>query len=273
MQPETARKKCTVPSLKALKGKRKLATLTAYDATFAAALDAAEIDAILVGDSLGMVVQGRKSTSGVSVADIAYHLRAVAAGNRYALLIGDMPSLSYTSVTQTMKTARTLLMAGAEMVKLEGAGPMLECIEALAARDVPVCAHLGLTPQSVHKLGGFKVQGRDELAQQRLKRDAQAVADAGADMLVLECVPSVLADEITRSIAIPTIGIGAGPGCDGQILVLHDLLGIGLSRRPRFVKSFLEGAGSIPEALRAYVTSVRQGAFPGAEHSYEMQAS
>lgn len=262
----------TVPQLHRMKrDAQRIVALTAYDAAFAATLDAQGVDVVLVGDSLGMVVQGRDSTVPVSVADIAYHSACVARGLDRALLIADLPFLSYATPERAFAASATLLQAGgAAMVKLEGAGPMLETIRALSERDVPVCAHLGLTPQSVLKLGGFKVQGRDARAAERLKRDALAVQEAGADLLVLECVPRGLAGEITRSLQIPTIGIGAGAECDGQILVLHDLLGLDTGhRRPRFVKDFLAEGGSIAGAIAAYADAVRGGVFPAAEHGYD----
>ena len=259
-----------ITDLRRMKAERQpISMLTAYDSSFAAVMDAQGVELILIGDSLGMVVQGHRTTLPVTVDDIAYHVSAVARGNRYAMLVADMPFLSYATVDQCLIAGRTLMAAGAAMLKLEGAGPVLDCIRALSERDVPVCAHLGLTPQSVHKLGGFKVQGREQLAAERLRADARAVVEAGADLLVLECVPSALASEISSEIAIPTIGIGAGPGCDGQVLVLHDLIGVSGGRRPRFVKDFLKGRGSIAEAVAAYVAAVRAREFPAAEHGYE----
>jgi 3-methyl-2-oxobutanoate hydroxymethyltransferase len=262
----------TVPLLRQMKAdRRRIVALTAYDAAFAATLDAQGVDAVLVGDSLGMVVQGKRSTVPVSVADIAYHSACVARGLERALLIADLPFLSYATPDRALDAAAVLLQQGdAAMVKLEGAGPMLDVIRTLAERDVPVCAHLGLTPQSVLKLGGFKVQGRDAVVAERLRRDAFAVQEAGADLLVLECVPRALAAEITRALAIPTIGIGAGADCDGQILVLHDMLGLDTGhRRPRFVKDFLAEGGSIAGAVAAYVAAVRDGSFPAREHGYD----
>jgi len=262
----------TVPKLRQMKAEgKRIVALTAYDASFARTLDACGVDVILVGDSLGMVVQGHASTLPVTVEDIVYHSACVARGLASALLIADMPFQSYATPDRAIDAATAMLAAGgASMVKLEGAGPLLESIRFLSERDIPVCAHLGLTPQSVLRLGGYKVQGREAAAAQKLLADARAVVDAGADLLVLECVPSALAAEITRSIAVPTIGIGAGPSCDGQILVLHDLLGINSGhRRPRFVKNFLEQGGSIDGAIRAYVDAVRGGTFPAAEHGYD----
>lgn len=260
----------TVPALaEAKRDGRKLVMLTAYDAGFARVFDANGADLILVGDSLGMVVQGHDSTLPVTTSDIAYHTAAVARGLNRALLISDLPFQSDATPERALDASIALLQAGAEMVKLEGAGHKRDVIRFLSERDIPVCAHLGLTPQSVLKFGGYKVQGRDEAAAARLRADARAVAEAGAALLVLECVPSALAASITADIAIPTIGIGAGPGCDGQVLVLHDFLGLDTGhRRPKFVKDFLAGGGSIAGAVRAYADAVRDGSFPDASHSY-----
>ena len=261
----------TVPDLRKMKGEgRRIVALTAYDASFARVLDGAGVDFVLVGDSLGMVVQGHGSTLPVTVADIVYHCAAASRGLASALLVADMPFQSCATPLRALESATPMLAQGnASMVKIEGAGPMLEVIEYLSAREVPVCAHLGLTPQSVLRLGGYKVQGREQAAAERLRADARAVAEAGADALVLECVPSALAAAITADLSIPTIGIGAGPDCDGQILVLHDMLGINSGhRRPRFVKDFLADGGSIAGAVEAYVKAVREGSFPGPEHGY-----
>jgi 3-methyl-2-oxobutanoate hydroxymethyltransferase len=261
----------SVPALREFKRRsEKIVAVTAYDASFAAAADAAGVDIVLVGDSLGMVVQGHSSTLPVTVDQLVYHTACAARGLRRALLVADMPFLSARDPATALATARRLMgEGGAAMVKLEGAGWASEVIRALSERDVPVCAHLGLTPQSVHKLGGFRVQGREEAAAARLRSAAREVEDAGADLLVLECVPSPLAAEITRELAIPTIGIGAGVDCDGQVLVMYDLIGLGSGRRPRFVKNFLAGQNSIAGALAAYAEAVRARAFPDAEHSYE----
>ncbi len=268
----SARTPVTVPKLRQMKAAgERIAALTAYDASFARLLDAAGVDLVLVGDSLGMVLQGHRSTLPVTVEDIVYHSACVSRGLHAALLVADMPFQSYATPERALDAAAPMLAAGnASMVKLEGAGPLLDSIRFLSERDIPVCAHLGLTPQSVLRLGGYGVQGRDEKVAQRLRADARAVADAGAELLVLECVPSALAAEVTADIAIPTIGIGAGPSCDGQILVLHDMLGIASGhRRPRFVKNFLEGRDSIEGAIRAYVAAVREGSFPAPEHGYQ----
>ena len=266
----TARAAVTVPQLHAMKAKgEKIVMLTAYDASFAAQCDAAGVDAVLVGDSLGMVVQGRDSTLPVSVDEMVYHTAAVARGVASALLIADMPFMSFRDADTALRNAgRLLAEGGAAMVKLEGAGYVLDVIAALARHAVPVCAHLGLTPQSVHKLGGYRVQGKSRDAAAQLLADAHAVADAGADLLALECVPATLAKRMTAEIPIPTIGIGAGADCDGQVLVLYDMLGITPGKRPRFSKDFLAGRGSIGEAIRAYAQAVRDGTFPTAEHAF-----
>ena len=261
----------TVPALaQAKRDGRKLVMLTCYDAGFARTVDAAGIDLVLVGDSLGMVVQGHDSTLPVTVADTAYHTRCVARGLSRALLVADLPFQADASTERALAASTELLQAGAAMVKLEGAAPhKLDVIRHLAQREIPVCAHLGLTPQSVLRLGGYKVQGREAEAARQLQEDARAVAEAGADLLVLECVPTPLAQSITRDSPIPTIGIGAGPHCDGQVLVLHDMLGLRSGhRRPRFVKDFLEEGGSVQGAMEAYADAVRSGEFPDAAHSY-----
>lgn len=261
----------TVPALRQMKQRgERIAALTAYDASFARAMDHAGVDAVLVGDSLGMVVQGGANTVSVTLDDMVYHGRCVAKGLRSALLIADMPFQTYASPERALDAATALLADGlASMVKLEGAGFVLDAIAYLSEREIPVCAHLGLTPQSVLKLGGFKVQGRDAEAAKALLAQARAVEAAGAQLLVLECVPSNLAAEISRAVGIPTIGIGAGPDCDGQILVCHDALGINSGhRRSRFVKDFLKGRDSVEAAFRAYVDEVKSGAFPAPEHGY-----
>ena len=261
----------TVPMLADAKREgRKLVMLTAYDASFARTLDGAGIDLVLVGDSLGMVVQGHNSTLPVTVEATAYHVACVARGLAKALLIADLPFQSDATPERALEASTRLLQAGAAMVKLEGAGYKLEVIRFLVEREIPVCAHLGLTPQSVLRLGGYKVQGRDDATADKLRADARAVAEAGAALLVLECVPSALAQAITADLGIPTIGIGAGPHCDGQVLVLHDLLGVNSGhRRPKFVKDFLGDGGSIAGAVQAYAAAVREGRFPDAEHSYD----
>lgn len=260
----------TVPSLRQRKiDGAKIVMLTCYDASFAAHVDAAGVDAVLVGDSLGMVIQGHASTLPVTLDHMVYHTAAVSRGLQAPLLIADMPFMSYRDVPIALASASRLLAeGGAAMVKLEGANWVLDVIKALSERDVPVCAHLGLTPQSVHKFGGYRVQGKLADEAKRLLSDAHAVAEAGAELLVLECVPAELAARITSEIPIPTIGIGAGVECDGQVLVLYDMLGITPGRRPRFSKDFLHGQNSINAALIAYVEAVRGSTFPGPEHTY-----
>jgi 3-methyl-2-oxobutanoate hydroxymethyltransferase len=267
-QPSSA--KITAPKLKGMKQLgEKIAMMTAYDFSFGQILDAAGVEIVLVGDSLGMVVQGFETTLPVSVNDISYHTQIVARGVHLALILADLPALSYATLDRALTSTEAVLRVGAHMVKLEGAGPMLEVIEGLSRRDVSVCAHLGLTPQSLHKLGGFKVQGKEATARAQILADAKAAESAGADLLVLECVPSDLAAEVSQSIGIPTIGIGAGPHCDGQVLVCFDALGIGFGRRPRFVRNFMDGTHmSVLGAVKAYVQAVKGKTFPGPEHAY-----
>lgn len=248
----------------------KIACLTAYDATFARVLCEAGVDVILVGDTLGMILQGHSSTIPVTVTDIAYHTRAVSQGNTDALLIADMPFMSYATTKQALKHATTLMQAGAEMIKLEGGTWLSETIRRLTECGIPVCAHLGLTPQSVHKLSGFKVQGRLPKQAQQLLEDAKTLEAAGASLLVLECVPMALAAKITEELHIPTIGIGAGPDCSGQILVLYDMLGISAYQKLRFTRNFLlEPINTIQDAIKAYVQAVKEGHFPNLEHGFE----
>lgn len=260
----------TIPGLALMKReRRKIAVLTAYDAGFARVLDDAGVDVILVGDSLGMVVQGQPYTLSVSMQDIVYHTACVARGVRRALIVADMPFMSYHSPVQAAENAARLIQqGGAQMVKLEGGRRRAEVVRFLAGQNVSVCAHLGLTPQSFHQLGGYTVQARDEQDARVLLEDALILQEAGAQMLVLECIPAQLAAEVSAKLSIPVIGIGAGAGCDGQVLVLHDLLGLAHGRRPRFVKDFLAEAGSISGAVRAYVQAVQEGVFPGVEHGY-----
>jgi 3-methyl-2-oxobutanoate hydroxymethyltransferase len=241
----------------------KIAMLTCYDASFARVLDEAEVDCLLVGDSLGMVVQGHATTVPVTLADMAYHVACVARGNRSAWLIGDLPYGSYhASPEQAMASAVTLMQAGAHMVKLEGGGWTAETVRFLAERGIPVCAHLGLTPQSVHALGGWRVQGRDAAGAATLLEQARALEAAGAAMLVIELVPTALGAQITQALTIPVIGIGAGPDCSGQVLVTHDMLGLGPDKPARFVRNFMDKAVSVSDAVRAYVQAVKTGHFP-----------
>ncbi|OGI46630.1 MAG: 3-methyl-2-oxobutanoate hydroxymethyltransferase [Candidatus Muproteobacteria bacterium RBG_16_65_34] len=248
----------------------KIACLTAYDYSFAALLERAGLDLVMVGDSLGMTMQGHDSTLPVSVAEMIYHTACVARGVKRALLVGDMPFMSYQkNPEQALANAgRLMRRGGAQVVKLEGGAPMAGTVRFLVERGVPVCGHLGLTPQSVHQLGGYRVQGREAADAERIRSDARALEAAGASLLVLEAVPAALAKTITQELSIPTIGIGAGPDCDGQILVLQDMLGIYPRPSPKFSKNFMEGAASIEDAVKNYVAAVKGRAFPGPEHSY-----
>lgn len=263
--------KLTVRSLQQKKqAGQKIACLTAYDTSFAQVLDQAGVDVVLVGDTLGMVIQGLDNTLPVTVDDMLYHARAVTRGLSHALLMVDMPFLSYTTPQQALDNAgRMMKQAGAQMVKLEGGADLVGIVRCLAQHGIPVCAHLGLQPQHVHKLGGYRVQGRDDAAAEYMLSEALALEQAGADMMLLECVPGELARRITEALAIPVIGIGAGPACDGQILVLYDVLGISYGRIPKFSRNFLDGNGSIETAVKAYVEAVRAGHFPAAEHTFE----
>ncbi|MDX5446639.1 MAG: 3-methyl-2-oxobutanoate hydroxymethyltransferase [Zoogloeaceae bacterium] len=249
---------------------RKITMLTAYDASFAAMMDRTGVDTVLIGDSLGNVIQGHKSTLPVTLEQMAYHTECVARGSNRAFVIADMPFGSYQEgPVQAMRNAATLMAAGAQMVKLEGGEHMAETVRFLVERGIPVCAHVGLTPQSVNQLGGYRVQGRDETGAARMKSDALILEQAGAAMIVLELVPSRLAAEITASLTtMATIGIGAGPDCDGQVLVLYDMLGIFPGKPARFVKNYMTGAASIEEAIAHYVREVREGAFPTEAHGY-----
>ncbi len=247
----------------------KISILTCYDASFAQLCDAAGVDALLIGDSLGMVLQGHDSTLPVTLADIAYHTAAVVRGSRRALVIADMPFGSFQeSPQQAFRNAAALMAAGAQMVKLEGGTDMAETTRFLTARGIPVCAHVGLTPQSVHQLGGYRVQGKDDSGAARLLADALAQQDAGAALIVLEAIPAALAAEVTQKLHIPTIGIGASKECSGQVLVLHDMLDIAGGKKARFVKNFMAGQPSIAAAVAAYIAAVRDGSFPGPEHCY-----
>jgi 3-methyl-2-oxobutanoate hydroxymethyltransferase len=250
--------------------KEPITMLTGYDTSFARVLDAAGVDCILIGDSLGMVIQGHASTVPVTLEEMAYHVRCVARGNRHAWVIGDLPFGSYQgSPDQAMQSATVLMQAGAHMVKLEGGGWNTETVRFLVDRGVPVCGHLGLTPQSVNALGGYRIQGRDEAGAATMKRHAKELSDAGAAMIVLELIPSSLGREITAEVPAITIGIGAGLDCTGQVLVLHDMLGITQGKLPRFVRNFMEGSASIEEAVRRYVTDVKARQFPDEKlHGY-----
>ncbi|MGH8477991.1 MAG: 3-methyl-2-oxobutanoate hydroxymethyltransferase [Gammaproteobacteria bacterium] len=260
----------SITDLKRLKGSgERIACLTAYDATFARLCDRAGVEMLLVGDSLGMVIQGGDTTLEVRLADMIYHTRCVRRGSERAIIVADMPFMSYATPPAALGNAARLLgEGGAQVVKLEGGAWLAECVRLLCERGIPVCGHLGLTPQSIHRLGGYRVQGREPAAAEGLRRDAKVLSEAGAVMLVLECVPRGLAAAITTALDMPVIGIGAGGDCDGQVLVLHDLLGA-TEHSPRFSKDFLAPAGSVKEAFAAYVREVKSGAFPGPEHGFD----
>jgi 3-methyl-2-oxobutanoate hydroxymethyltransferase len=263
------RKQVTIPAVAALRAKgEKITMLTCYDASFAALMDRCGVEILLVGDSLGTVCQGHNSTLPVSINDIAYHTASVARGNETALLIADMPFGTYATPESAFNHAVQLMQAGAQAVKLEGGTWLADTVRFLTERSVPVCAHIGLTPQSVHKLGGNKVQGKTAEGAEQLKADALAVQAAGASLIVLEAIPSALGKEVTELLTIPTIGIGAGLDCSGQVLVMHDMLGVFPGHRPRFVRNFMEGQTSIDAAVRTYISAVKEKTFPAAEHCY-----
>ncbi len=260
----------TLTKLQAMRGKEeKIAVLTCYDASFAALLEAQGVDILLVGDSLGMVLQGHDTTLPVTLDEMAYHTACVARGAKQTFIIGDMPFGTFQiSPQETFAHAARLMAAGAQMVKLEGGAAMAETVRFLTERGIAVCGHIGLTPQSVHQLGGYRVQGKESSDAQRLLQDAVALEQAGAGMLVLEAIPALLAAEITAQLTIPTIGIGAGAACSGQVLVLHDMLDIYPSKKARFVKNYMQGAGSIAQAVANYVAEVKNARFPTQEHSF-----
>lgn len=264
-------KAITLTTLKNMKHKgEKIACLTAYDYSFACLLDAAGIDLVMIGDSLGMVIQGHETTLTVSVDDIAYHSACVARGCKHAFIVADMPFMSYqVNPEQAFGNAGILMQQGAQMVKLEGGAPMANTVRFLVDRGIPVCGHLGLTPQSVHQLGGYRVQGRDDASAKRIQEDAKRLEEAGAGLLVLEAVPAALAKAISADMDIPIIGIGAGPDCDGQILVLQDMLGLYPRPSPKFSRNFMQGAANIPAAIKAYIDAVKSGDFPAAEQCLE----
>jgi 3-methyl-2-oxobutanoate hydroxymethyltransferase len=247
----------------------KVCMFTCYDASFARLLEGAGVECLLIGDSLGNVIQGHDTTLPVTVADIAYHVAAVKRGSDRPFIIADMPFGSYQeSPEQAFRNAATLLAAGAQMVKLEGGREMAATVAFLVSRGIPVCGHVGLTPQSVHALGGYKVQGKGEVAAQRLKDDALALQNAGATMLVLEAIPAALAAEVTASLSIITIGIGAGKDCSGQVMVVHDAFDIPPGKKARFVRNFMDGASSIADAAARAVAAVKDGSYPAPEHTY-----
>jgi 3-methyl-2-oxobutanoate hydroxymethyltransferase len=247
----------------------KIASLTCYDASFAVLLDEADVDVVLVGDSMGMVIQGHDTTVPVTMDHIVYHTRAVARGLHRPFLIADLPFMSYPSKDRALENSVRLMQeGGAKMVKLESGSSQAEIVEFLAGHDIAVCAHLGLRPQSVHKTGGFRVQGREQDAAAQMIENARRLESAGADIVLLECIPADLGKAITEALHVPVIGIGAGPGTDGQILVLYDILDITTGRKPRFVQNFMKGAGDNREALKRYVEAVRTGAYPAPEHCF-----
>lgn len=262
-------KAVTIGTLQALRAAgQKIAMLTCYDASFASLMDRCGVDILLIGDSLGMVCAGYTSTLPVTVADVAYHTASVARGNKNALVLADMPFGSYGTPEQALQNAVQLMQAGAHMVKIEGGAWLADTVRFLADRAVPVCAHIGLTPQFVHQLGGYKVQGKTSAGAEQLKRDALALQQAGVAMLLMEAIPSTLGKEVTDLLTVPTIGIGAGPDCTGQVLVMHDLLGVFPGRKAKFVKNFMDGHTSIEAAISAYVSAVKDGSFPALEHCF-----
>jgi 3-methyl-2-oxobutanoate hydroxymethyltransferase len=260
----------TVTSLRNMKREgERIVSLTVYDASFAGLLDEAGVEVLLVGDSLGMVVQGHDTTVPVTMDDMVYHSALVARGRRRALLMVDMPFMSYATPQQALVNAARLMQeGGAHMVKLEGGALQVETVRQLTERGIPVCAHLGLQPQSVHRLGGYRVQGRDAVAARAMVQDGKDLQAAGADVLLLESIPVSLAAEITRAVEIPVIGIGAGPDCDGQVLVLYDMLGITLGKRPKFAKDFMTGQPHVRAAVESYIEAVKRGVFPAPEHCF-----
>lgn len=262
--------KVTVATLKKFKqAGERFACLTVYDAIFAQVLETAGVEVLLVGDSLGMVIQGHDSTLPVTVDNLIYHTQAVSRGSTNALIMADMPFMSYPDETQAIANAGRLLKeGGAHIVKLEGGAAFVDIIRKLTSFGIPVCGHLGLLPQSVNKMGGYKVQGKDEQSATSILEDARALEEAGCDIMLLECVPMDLAKQVTESLTIPVIGIGAGPHCDGQVLVLQDMLGLTPGKRPRFVQDFLKDTGSISAAVEAYVQAVKSGAYPLEQHSF-----
>ena len=268
---ELTRKRMTIPELQAMKARgEKIAVLTAYDYPFARIMDQAGIDIVLVGDSAGSVVAGYETTLPVTMDEMLYHTRAVVRAVSRALVVADMPFLSYqVDLSEARRNAGRLVKeGGAQAVKLEGGVHVAETIRAIVAMDVPVVGHIGLTPQSIHRMGGYRVQGREEAQAAQLREDARAVAEAGACALVLEGIPATLASEITAEVPIPTIGIGAGAGCDGQVLVIHDILGLCEKYSPKFVKRYADISGTIRQGIDDYIREVKAGEFPGEEHSF-----
>ena len=268
-KPAAATKAVTIPSLNALRAAgEKITMLTCYDASFASLMDRCGVEILLIGDSLGMVCNGHHSTLPVTVAEVAYHTAAVARGSKSAMIVADLPFGSYPTPEAAFNSSVQLMQAGAHMVKIEGGAWLAETVRFLTERSIPVCAHLGLTPQSVHQLGGYKVQGKTIESADMLKADALKLQEAGAAIVVLEAIPAQLGKEVTELLTMPTIGIGAGPDCAGQVLVMHDLLGVFPGRKARFVKNFMEGQTSIDAAVTAYVSAVKDGSFPALEHCF-----
>ncbi len=264
-----ATKAVTINTLGTLRASgEKITMLTCYDASFASLMDRCGVEVLLIGDSLGMVCNGHHSTLPVTVAELAYHTAAVARGSKSAMIVADLPFGAYGTPEQAFANAVQIMQAGAHMIKIEGGAWLAETVRFLTERAVPVCAHIGLTPQSVHQLGGYKVQGKTTESADQLKADALALQAAGASIVVLEAIPSQLGKEVTELLTMPTIGIGAGPDCSGQVLVMHDLLGVFPGRKARFVKNFMEGQTSIDAAVTAYVTEVKNGSFPALEHCF-----
>ncbi|MFK8067826.1 MAG: 3-methyl-2-oxobutanoate hydroxymethyltransferase [Gammaproteobacteria bacterium] len=273
ISPKTQQKrspKISVTRLRQMKKEgEKIAVLTSYDATFSVLLDDAGIDVQLVGDSLGMVIHGQDSTVSVTLEDMIYHSSIVSQTNKRSLIIADMPFMSYATPEQAMTNAARLMSeGGAEVIKMEGGAWLEETITLLSSRGIPVCAHLGLLPQSVHKLGGYRVQGRDKASAKQILKDAKTLEKAGAEMMVIELVTRELAAEISQAVSIPVIGIGAGADCDGQVLVLHDMLGVG-GRYMKMCKNFMANSDSIQDAIKNYVDEVKAGTFPAEEHGFD----
>lgn len=274
MYSDNSEKKLTTPvtlsTLRKMKvDKEKITCLTSYDASFTHVMNVAGVETILVGDSLGMVIQGQDSTLPVTIEDMCYHTAAVKRGNTNAFILSDMSFMSYSKPEQALDNAAKLMQAGANMVKLEGGSWLADTIKLLSQRGIPVCAHLGLTPQSVHKLGGYKVQGKSQDAADLLLQESLDLVAAGADILLYECIPTELGKSLTEAVPVPTIGIGAGPHTDGQVLVLHDMLGINLGHTPKFVKNFLIEGRNVTEAFEAYVEEVKNCTFPSPEHGFK----
>ncbi|MDI3295522.1 ketopantoate hydroxymethyltransferase [Janthinobacterium sp. 35] len=264
-----ANKAVTIHTLATLRAAReKITMLTCYDASFASLMDRCGVEILLIGDSLGMVCNGHNSTLPVTVAELAYHTAAVARGAKSAMIMADLPFGAYGTPETAYANAVILMQAGAHMIKIEGGAWLAETVRFLTQRGIPICAHIGLTPQSVHQLGGYKVQGKSTESATELKNDALALQNAGAAIVLMEAMPSQLGKEVTDMLTIPTIGIGAGPDCSGQVLVMHDMLGVFPGRKARFVRNFMEGAASIDEAVTGYVNAVKDGSFPALEHCF-----